>query len=140
MSDNEDLLEELEQLQAERDARLAAEAAAADRAQLRENLDKLKAIDAAEQAHGKQNTHIMVHDYGAGVVIVKRPHKAAWDKFADLDKPTQTDAIELVKKCLVHPSKGDFDQLVSELPALPNMLAQKVMLLAGARRTELLGK
>lgn len=106
-----------------------------------------KAIGAAVAQHGTLGKRIAaLKTPGLGVVIVKRPHHVAFRKWSDtylgkLDGTVSNDAYEeLVRPCLVHPDRLEFDRYCEEQPALLTRVANVCTKLAGMRGTELSGK
>lgn len=106
-----------------------------------------KAIAAAVAEHGTLGKRIAaLKTPGLGVVIVKRPHHVAFRKWSDthlgkMDTPVTNDAYEdLVRPCIVHPDRAEFDRYVEQQPALLTRAANLVTKLAGMRGTELSGK
>lgn len=104
---------------------------------LRQEADS-EAIRVAREAHtaGEIET---VHTE-LGVVIVKRPKAPTYNRFRDESRYDTGSMKSLVLPCLVHPSKEEFDSLISELPAVLDRVADTVVSLAGRRERSLAGK
>jgi hypothetical protein len=137
----------LDKVRAERAAlAVAREARAADaalEAQLEGETLALRdeqAIAAAELEHGPVGKRIAVIGTDLGVVIVKRPHAALFRKFQAKGSTKPEDLDQLVRPCLVYPSKAEFDRIDDELPATMTRCANAVVALAGFRQEENAGK
>lgn len=135
----------LEEARAELAAKKAALKALEDDAQANEELAaierELKDVEAITKAYEKHaKSELGIVHTELGVVIVRRPHAAKYNRFRDEAKST-TDAFEkLVGGSIVHPSQTEFDALVEKLPAVLDRAANAVVDLAGFRETELAGK
>lgn len=107
-------------------------------ASIEREMKDVEAITKAYESHAPGELAIVHTELG--VVIVKRPHPAKYNRFRDEAKST-TDAFEkLVGGSIVHPSQAEFDALVEKLPAVLDRAANAVVDLAGFRETELAGK
>ena len=94
-----------------------------------------EALDKLEAEYGKVGRAIQIVRSDVGAVIVKRPHMAVFRRFQD--DPKDTTALEkLVRPCVLHPSKPEFDRMCEELPFLLQQCADAVVVLAGVRTEE----
>ncbi len=129
--------EELSRVNAERDkiARLTAEAEAEERALKEEQvLDELVAV------HGALDRQLARVQTTEGMIVVKKPNHLLFKRYQDKGT-TDTVALEqLVRPCLVYPSKAHFDALLEEVPAALMRCANAVCKLAGFGRDEISGK
>lgn len=122
--------------QADRDTK--AEIAAAQIALANET-----AIDEAEAEHGPlegSRTIAAIYAADGRVVIIRRPHRAAFLRFQDAGKVTTKRVHELVSPYLLHPTAADFDTMLNEEPALLGRAAHVLAVLAGVREEEIQGK
>lgn len=141
------ITQRLEQVRAER-ARIAAardaranERATADELLIEERgLNDDKALDDAEVTHGPVGRDIAVVETDLGNIIIKRAHPAIFKRFSDKSSLKHDDLETLVRHCLVHPSPGAFDHIMSNLPATMLRCADAVSVLAGVRREAVQGK
>jgi len=125
------------------DARARAEAERETTATLEREeraLADAEALVAAEAAHGPEGKRIRALQTPMGLIIVKRPGKASFRRFMDTREASTDDAERLVRQCVVHPSRAEFDAIVDEYPALWIRLAGAVTKLAGHRAEELTEK
>lgn len=98
-------------------------------------------IDQFETEVGPQGSHIMVLRSEVGTVIVKRPHRATFQRFQDKGTVKTADLEGLVKPSLLHPKdKALFDSMVDQLPALLGRCANACCTLAGVRTEEINAK
>lgn len=111
----------------------AAELLAIEQRKLAED----EALDQMLAEHGRLGEAIEIirarDDVGA--VIVRRPHLAVWRRFQDASggKDAGQALDQLVRPCVVYPSKAEFDQLVARLPFLLQLCADACARLAGVR-------
>jgi hypothetical protein len=98
-----------------------------------------EAIADAERKLGRRGVYFDVVTVPDGrIVVLKRPHPAAYKAFSELDKPTVDATHELVRPCVEFPGKGEFDTIIDEqFPAVLDACGIKVLGLAGMRRVEL---
>lgn len=138
-----------EQLKAVRARRAALADAQAKRntptleSQLAEEMRALaddELIDRYETEVGPQDTMIKVIRSEVGTVIVRRPHRAVFQRFQDKGTVKTADLEGLVKPSLLHPDKAAFDLMVDQLPALLGRCANACCNLAGVRTEELQSK
>jgi hypothetical protein len=99
-----------------------------------------EAIAAAEAEHGPVGKRIAVVHTDLGVIIVKRPNPLIFRRFQDKGTTKTEDFDQLVRPCLVYPSKTEFDRILEELPATLIRAANAVCALAGVRHDEISGK
>lgn len=118
-----------------RDADTALDEELADAARA---LADAKAIAEAERALGKKC--LATYDTPRGVVIVKRPNHLLFRKFMDAGEMTVAVCEELIRPCLVHPSRDVFDSYSEEYPAIIIPVANRIAQLAGSRSKDQLGK
>lgn len=88
-------------------------------------IEKLK----AEHGELTQLTH------GPDEVIVRTPNRAQWKRFrAQIgNEKRRDDALELLlRDCVVHPEKADFDAMLDRRPGLAETFGAQVVELAGA--------
>jgi hypothetical protein len=94
-----------------------------------------EALDRLETEHGRIGSAIEIVRTDVGGVIVRRPHMAVFRRFQD--DPKDTKALEkLVRPCVLHPSKTEFDALCERLPFLLQRAADACCVLAGVRRDD----
>jgi hypothetical protein len=124
---------------AETAARATADAIAKERRALAD--DEARATARKSQA---PKTWAVVEGIDApshDIVILKRPHAAAFKAFQDKEGAKLDDVEALVKPCVLYPDAATFDKLVSnDQPAVLVRCAEAVCFLAGARRSTELGK
>jgi hypothetical protein len=126
---------------AEREARAVVEELAREERALRDD----QAIIEAEKRFGRQGEHIYVITQvdapESDIVIVKRPNPVAFKRFQDQEESQVKHIEELCMPCVVYPSVGVVDRLVtSEKPALLMRIMHGVSYLAGARKAVEQGK
>lgn len=142
MTDEEQRIAEaeakLEQLERAREERAAKAAKARRLEDLERSVADAEAIAKAEEDLGVGK--FAAHRTPLGVVIVKRPNHMHYRKFVSLKEHTPDDAERLVLQCLVHPSKGAFQQISEEYPAAMLKVAELVVDLAAGRVSEVSGK
>jgi hypothetical protein len=130
-------------LRAAQDAEAAAHATADAIAKERRALADDEARAAARKSEGA-GKYAVVEGIGAAshdIVILKRPHAAAFKAFQDKEGAKLDDIEALVKPCVIYPDAAAFDRLVTtEQPAVLVRCAEAVCYLAGARRSTELGK
>lgn len=126
---------------ARRAAREAAAGPAEELAQAKIQLENEAALDAAEAEHGPVDVKIAaVYASSGKVVIVKRPHRALFQRFQDAGKFTSTAVHKLIQPCLVHPDQATFDAWLDDEPALLGRVSHHIAILAGVRNEDLQGK
>lgn len=142
-----DLTEQLKALRAKRAALADAQTKRATPTIEQQIADEQKAlaedeaIDRFESQIGPQGTHIAVLRTEVGLVIVRRPHRAVFQRFQDKGQIKTADLEQLVKPSLLYPEdKAQFDAMVDQLPALLGRCANACATLAGVRTEELQGK
>src|SRR5690606_3881381 len=112
---------ELARIRAEREELDAAAEAERLREQVereRRELEQERAIAAAEAKHGKLGAAIGAVKTRLGVVIMRRPHVAAFRKFQELAQPTMADVEQFVRPHVLEPNRDEFDRMSDELPGL----------------------
>jgi hypothetical protein len=98
-----------------------------------------EALERLELEHGPAGKAIEIVRTEVGGVIVRRPHMAVFRRFQDDNKDTA--ALEkLVRPCVLHPSKADFDRMCEELPFTLQRCADAVCRLAGIRKEDIQAK
>jgi hypothetical protein len=95
-------------------------------------------LDRAEEQYGARAVRMVRTEVGA--VILRRPHIAAFRKFQDAGELTSDHAEELVRSCLLFPSKPELDKLLRQLPGILTQLASVCVELAGHRNVQLKAK
>lgn len=148
MSDDIKTLEQ--QLAAVKASRLAAQASREDVEKARELSRAIaaeemaakdeEAVAEAVATHGDLGVMIGAVYTACGVVIVGRPKALIFRRFQELESTKTKDLEQLVRPCLVHPTKPEFDQICDEQPATLVRCADMVATLAGARGREVQGK
>lgn len=122
-------------------ARLEAERESAARLEREERaLADAEALNAAELQYGPEGKRIRAIETPMGLIIVKRAGNASFRRFMDSNKATTDEAERLVRPCVVHPSRTEFDAILDEYPALWIRLAGAITRLAGHRAEELAEK
>jgi hypothetical protein len=129
-----DTLARIAAIKARREARaLALESPEAKAAEATKELADLEAIEKAICDFGPEGKEIAYVKTDRGVVIVKRPSAPTFKKFQEKDEPKVADIRALVAPCVVHPSQGEFDEIIEYWPLVLNGLATLVARLAGGR-------
>lgn len=118
-------------------AREAAEATAVEKKKLLIEAANADAIEKATEVHGAVDVSIALVDTLDGVVIVKRPERLHWKKFASkLPKLTDEDAETLTRACLVHPTRDEYASLIEKYPALNARCGDAIATLAMGQSAE----
>jgi hypothetical protein len=98
-------------------------------------------LDELETAHGyKPGVDMDVVESRVGDVIIKRPTMAVYRRFQDSGTNETKDLDNLVRPCVLHPSRAEFDQMVEALPLLLAHCADLAVMLAGYRAKKNQGK
>jgi len=100
-------------------------------------LGDAEALAAAEAKYGPEGQRIRAVETPMGVIIVRRAGQASFRRFMDSPKASVDEAERLVRPCIVHPSRAEFEAIMDEYPALWIRLAGAVSKLAGHRAEEL---
>lgn len=99
-----------------------------------------EALEKAEQDYGKLDRMIKIvrvdDERDGRALIVKRPNMTVFRRFQDSGTNETKDLENLVRPCVVWPSKAEFDQLFGEMPFLLRRCADAVCELAGVRRED----
>lgn len=95
----------------------------------REIADEL-ALQMAIKAHGKIMRDIQAVYTPLGVVIVRRPRRALYREYQVAEDKLAGQDV-LIHGCLVHPDAGTYNTITDEYPAVPEVLAGGIALLAG---------
>ena len=95
-------------------------------------------LDRLAEEHGHKHIELVRCEYGA--VIVKRPHLATYRRFQDAGKSDTKTYDQLVRPCVLYPSKAEFDALLEQQPHLLTRCADAVVRLAGVRTEEVQAK
>lgn len=98
-----------------------------------------KALDELEQKHGKIGVCIQIvrldDERDGRAVILKRPNMTVFRRYQDGDNESK-DVDNLVRPCVLYPSKAEFDLLVQENPFLIVRCGNVCSTLAGVRRED----
>lgn len=147
MSDLRDLEDRLAAARAAREAR---EAKREDNARAQKLQDEIEAeeraikdldlLDKIEAEHGPENKRWRKVITGQGLVIVVRPALPTFRKYQDKGKTDSASLDQLVRPCLLHPSKAEFDAIVAAEPAVLMRAANAVCYLAGVRKDDAAGE
>jgi hypothetical protein len=87
-------------------------------------------LQAAIKEHGKLGQRVHAIYTPLGIVIVKRPTRAAYREYQASDNRYEGQDV-LVHACLVHPDHTRYERIVDEYPAIQSQLAGAIALLAG---------
>jgi hypothetical protein len=136
--------DELAQVRARR-AELKAEAEAVATLTPAEELERERRALAAEEVllaaqrqHGAKRVALVETDEGP--IVLRSPHVAAYRKFQDSDTIDTDKTLELVRGCVLHPSKAEVGRMLEVQPGALTLVANKVVELAGHRKADLKGK
>jgi hypothetical protein len=147
MSDLRDLEEKIATARAAREAREAKREDSARAQRLADELEAeeraladLDVLDKIEAEHGPENKRWRKVPTGLGLVVVKRPALATFRKYQDKGKTDSASLDQLVRPCLVHPTKAEFDRIVEQEPAALMRAANAVCYLAGIRKDDASGE
>ncbi len=117
-----------------------AESALADAVEAEERaLKDEQALACHEQEQGPVGKKICTVQTDMGLVILKKPHPATYNKFQDRGELTTRALTEYVQPSVLYP-KDRWDDILDELPATLVMCADAISLLAGARSAANQGK
>ena len=100
-------------------------------------LDDELLIERFETEVGPVGVKIAVLQSTVGVVVLKRPHRTVFKRFADKQSLKTEDLENLVNPCLLHPSKTEFNTMLDDQPALLMRAANACSGLAGIRVEEI---
>jgi transcription initiation factor TFIIIB Brf1 subunit/transcription initiation factor TFIIB len=103
----------------------------------RREAKELKALEALEKEHGAVGKEIDIVQSDVGAVIVKRPTMTTYRRFQDSGKVETKDFEQLVRPCILYPSRAEFDQLVDQRPMLLAHCADACISLAGLRADQI---
>jgi DNA gyrase/topoisomerase IV subunit A len=126
------------QVEASRAAQDEEKALDAEIAQAARQLADTKALAEAERTLGKKC--IGTYPTERGLVIVKRPNHLIYRRFADAGNMDTATCEELIRPCLVHPSREMFEAYAEELPGIIVPITQLLNTLAGFGRAGTAGK
>lgn len=100
-------------------------------------------LDELEQEHGKIGVCIQIvrldDETDGRAVILKRPNMTVFRRYQD-GKNESKDVDNLVRPCVLYPSKAEFDLLVQEKPFLIVRCGNVCSTLAGVRRDDVAAK
>ena len=99
-----------------------------------------EAVERCEQEHGAIGKALRLVETEQGAIILKRPHPATYKRFRDKGEANTAAFDKLVRPCVVHPGKVEFDRMLEEMPAILDRCANAVVELAGFRAREISGK
>lgn len=124
---------------AETDSEATARAIAVETRALAD--DEARAAARKKYGAGKYAVVEGIGEHGFDIVIVKRPHAAAFKAFQDKEGAKLDDIESLVTPCVVYPQPEIFSKLITvDQPAVLLRCAEAVCYLAGARKSGELGK
>lgn len=103
----------------------------------RRELKEAKALDEREREFGAVGKEIDIVHSDVGAVIVKRPTMTVYRRFQDSGKTETKDYEQLVRPCILYPSRAEFDQLIEQRPMLLVHCADACIALAGLRASEI---
>jgi hypothetical protein len=124
----------------ERDKREAAAALVAEVEAEERALRDEQAIEKAIAEHGELGGKINTYPTTLGVVILKKPHHVLFRRFQDQGEFNNLECEKLVRTCLVHPDKSEFDRYLTEQPGILVPLANLACALAGVKVGAAAGK
>jgi hypothetical protein len=107
----------------------AAQPSDDDLAKLEREADDAEALAAATEAHGAEN--IAVVRTPGGAIILRRPGRAEWQRWADEDRITSAKTAAMISRCLVTPAER-WDAILDRYPACLTACLTAVSRLAGA--------
>jgi len=131
---------ERSRLAEERDKREAAAALLAEVESEERALRDEQAIEKAVAEYGELGGKINVYPTTLGVVILKKPHHVLFRRFQDQGEFNNLECEKLVRTCLVHPDKSEFDRYLTEQPGILVPLANLACALAGVKVGAAAGK
>lgn len=99
-----------------------------------------QAIEKAVAEHGPIGVKLAVMHTPLGVIIIKKPNHVLFRRFQDLGKHDVVECEKLIRPCLVHPDKTEFDRYATELPGTIIPLANLACGLCGVKQGEAAGK
>jgi len=97
-----------------------------------------EALAAARKEFGKTRVSLVQTDEGP--VVLRCPHVAAYRKFQDSEEINTDKTLELVRGCVLHPSKPEVSRMLEVQPGALTLLANEVVRLAGHRKSDAKGK
>lgn len=100
-------------------------------------LKEAEELDKFEREVGKVGKEIDIVQSDVGAVILKRPTMTTYRRFQDSGKVETKDFEQLVRPCVLYPSRAEFDQLVEQRPMLLAHCADACIALAGLRASEI---
>lgn len=101
-----------------------------------EDAEKLEELEAE---HGPVGRMIAGFRTTLGLIVVKRAAGVAWHRFMS-SKMKAKDEEDLIRACLVFPTREKFNEIVEELPGVLPLLANKIGVLYGLKKEEDEGK
>src|ERR1700759_3690440 len=105
------LREQRQRIEDEREAR--AEPSVAEQIAIEERkLAEAQALEKLEAEHGAVGKEIELVDSDVGGVIVRRPTMNVFRRFQDSGTNETSDWLNLVRPCVLYPSKAEFDALI----------------------------
>jgi septal ring factor EnvC (AmiA/AmiB activator) len=118
-----------------RNERLREEAEAEERALKDEQI-----LDELAAKHGPVGKKIRRVDTREGMIVVKAPPRAHFQRYQDKGATDEEAFQKLVRPCLLYPDKSRFDQICEEVPATLLKCANAVCALAGIGKEDVAGK
>ncbi len=103
-------------------------------------LKETQALADLEAQHGKVGKEIDLVPSDVGAVIVKRPTMNVYRRFQDSGTNETKDLENLVRPCILYPSRAEFDNMIERLPMLLTHVADTCVVLAGLRAKQIKSK
>jgi hypothetical protein len=131
-----ELREKRQRIEDEREAR--AQPSVADLIALEERkLREQEKLAELEMQHGKVGREIDILESPVGAVILKRPTMNVFRRFQDSGTTESKDFEQLVRPCVLYPSRADFETMCEQVPMLLAQSAAMCIRLAGLRAEDI---
>lgn len=128
-----DLLDEIAAAEAAAEAALDAQRKRAEERELRNRLERAKAITKAAEEHDR----FEVVDTDAGCVIVAPAKATTFKKWHNAKDQFAYAVLEaLVRPCLIHPDVAGFEAILKEHPGALTRVANAIVKMAGTASKE----
>lgn len=131
-----ELREQRQKLEDEREARAQPSVAELIAIEERKLLEQQKLAE-LEAQHGKLGREIDVVDSPEGAVIVKRPTMNVFRRFQDSGTTESKDFEQLVRPCILYPSRAEWESMCEKVPMLLAQCASACIRLAGLRAEDI---